>query len=214
MKIMKTKALAFTVVVIFAAILAGSCSKETATNSNVSATASPMSDKKTFNSTGVIRGIDAKALKVTIDHEDIPGFMSAMEMEFPAANASVVEGFAVGDKVTFVVEKSGSKVVLASMAKVAGSAAAISGERMYSANCAECHGPKGEGAKKGIPLISGHALDHSEAEYVEQVTSGKEGKMPAFRDKLTPEQIKEVVRFVREEIQRSVDKSGKTKHDH
>lgn len=187
-------------------IFAVSCSQ----NNSVDSTA----EKQAYNSTGVIRGIDTNTNEVTIDHKDIPGLMSPMVMDFAAAERSVFDGFAVGDTVEFVLERVRGKIVLVSMKKVAQPVAAISGEQLFAANCAECHGPKGEGAKKGIPLISGHALGHAEEEHLEQVEFGKKDKMPAFRDKLTPEQIREVVRFVRETLQKEARKDDNVKHDH
>lgn len=38
--------------------------------------------------------------------------------------------------------------------------------------------------------------------------------MPAFREKLTREQIKEVVRFVREDIQKKAKRDDSSKHKH
>lgn len=78
---------------------------------------------------------------------------------------------------------------------------ARSGSEIYAASCAECHGKDGEGAEKGISLIKGHALYHSEEDFLNRVTNGKKDVMPAFRDKLTEAEIAEVVRFVREGIQ-------------
>jgi mono/diheme cytochrome c family protein len=187
-------------------MLAASCSKSVPANSNAV--------KKVYNSTGVIKAIDVNTNKVTIDHKDIPGFMSAMEMTFPAENASVFDGFAVGDTVAFVLEKSGGKVSLVNMTKAAVTGPGANGERLFASNCAECHGAKGEGAKKGIPLISGHALAHSEEEYVQQVLNGKADKMPAFRDKLSDEQIDAIIKFVRTVIQADVKPEERKPHPH
>lgn len=175
---------------------------------------SPAADQKTYSSTGVIRGIDTKANEVTIDHKDIPGLMSSMVMDFAAIDKAAYEGFAVGDNVEFVLVRTRDKIVLVSMKKVPGSVAAIRGEQIFATNCAECHGPMGEGAKKGIPLISGHALGHSEEEHLKQVEFGKKDKMPAFGDKLTPEQIRAVVTFVRYGLQKAAKRDGDAKHEH
>ena len=75
------------------------------------------------------------------------------------------------------------------------------GPAVYAANCARCHGDEGEGTKKGIPLISGHALHHTADEYIKQVNNGKDKKMPGFKDKLSPEDIAAVVDFVRNVLQ-------------
>lgn len=88
------------------------------------------------------------------------------------------------------------------------------GAKIYKENCAQCHGANGGGTKKGISLTSGHALHHSEAEYIEQVTNGEGKKMPAFKDKLSEEEIAEVVKFVRTELQKSKKRTGGHKHSH
>jgi mono/diheme cytochrome c family protein len=49
-------------------------------------------------------------------------------------------------------------------------------------------------------LTEGHALKHDDADYAEQITKGGDG-MPAFKDKLSPEEITTMVRFVRHEYQ-------------
>ena len=62
--------------------------------------------------------------------------------------------------------------------------------------------------------MKGHALHHSEAEFIEQVRNGEEDKMPAFKDKLTEEEIAAVVKYVREEIQSKADKKEEKDHHH
>jgi mono/diheme cytochrome c family protein len=74
--------------------------------------------------------------------------------------------------------------------------------------CAECHGAKGEGGRKELDgksfkvpsLREGHALDHTDEKFVVQISEGDD-EMPAFKDKLTPAQINDLVRFVRKEFQ-------------
>ena len=83
---------------------------------------------------------------------------------------------------------------------------ASDGAELYKTNCAACHGTSGEGGKKGIPLVSGHALHHTEADYVEQVKDGKDKKMPAFKDKLSPDEIDAVVKYVRNVVQAGIDR--------
>ena len=189
------------VISMFSAILVLSCSKRGV-------------EKQTYNSTGVVKTVDATRSTVTIDHRDIPGFMPAMEMEFPAANPTVIRGFASGDKVAFVLERTNGKVSLVGITKVAEAIPALNGEQLFASNCAECHGPKGEGAKKGISLLSGHALNHSEDEYEEQVIKGTPNKMPGFRDKFTDEQIATIVKYVRETIQKDSKKEVNNNHEH
>ena len=202
---LKPSSITFATLLTLTCILAVSCSKGVPANAAL--------EKQAYNSTGTIKAVDANALKVTIDHKDIPGFMSAMEMTFDAADLSLMNGIEAGEKVAFVLERAGGKVTLTSITK-AGETASVNGAEIFASNCAECHGAKGEGAKKGIPLISGHALAHSEEEFVEQVANGEEKKMPAFRDKLSDDEIAAVVRFVREVIQKDVKKDGNTNHEH
>ena len=88
------------------------------------------------------------------------------------------------------------------------SPASPDGAELYKDNCARCHGDAGKGSKKGIPLISGHALHHTEQQYLEQVRDGKANKMPAFRDKSSAEEIDAIVKYVRNVMQAGIDRSA------
>jgi mono/diheme cytochrome c family protein len=78
----------------------------------------------------------------------------------------------------------------------------------YTKNCVGCHMEKGEGGsvtvdghKLKVPsLREGHALKHPDSEFLEQITKGGDG-MPAFKDKLKPEDMDALVRFIRHEFQ-------------
>lgn len=203
---MKTKLLILSILFIFVTIFSG-CSTGNVANLNADLF------RQTYKSKGVIRKVDPAAGTVTIDHEDIPGYMTAMEMTNPVADPSLLTAVKAGDKVDFEILRDGSKITFTKFTKT-GEQPVVNGAEVYAASCSECHGAKGEGAKKGIPLTTGHALDHSETEQIKQVTDGKTGKMPAFREKLTLEQIKEVVRFVREEIQKDAKRDEGHKHKH
>ncbi|MEO7539563.1 MAG: cytochrome c [Pyrinomonadaceae bacterium] len=120
----------------------------------------------------------------------------------------------MGDKVSFVIERSSDDVVLTTITKIAGDKPSINGGELFAANCARCHGAAGEGTTKGIPLISGHALMHAEAEFIEQVNDGTENKMPAFREKLTAEEIAAVVKYVRTVIQAGFKHEEMKPHKH
>jgi Cu/Ag efflux protein CusF len=45
---------------------------------------------------------------VTLNHGDIPGFMTAMTMEFPVKDSSILSGLEPGMRVTFQVQVEGS----------------------------------------------------------------------------------------------------------
>lgn len=57
------------------------------------------SDNTQYDVTGKVTATDADKQTVTLDHEDIPGLMNAMEMDFKVENRSVLEGISAGDQV-------------------------------------------------------------------------------------------------------------------
>jgi mono/diheme cytochrome c family protein len=78
----------------------------------------------------------------------------------------------------------------------------------FGKNCEPCHGPNGEGGLVKVEnkqikvpsLKAEHAIKHTDAELTKMITNGEE-EMPAFKDKLKPEEIAELVRFVRHHFQ-------------
>ena|ERR1700682_1069670 len=79
----------------------------------------------------------------------------------------------------------------------------------YGKNCKLCHGANGEGGpvklddgtKLKVPsLREGHALHHPDSDYVKQITKGGDG-MPAFGEKLKPEEINDLIRFIHHDFQ-------------
>src|SRR5438876_4005397 len=52
---------------------------------------------KLYDIRGKVVAIDATKPAVTLDHEDIPGLMKAMEMEFGVETPKLLEGLKVGD---------------------------------------------------------------------------------------------------------------------
>ena len=80
----------------------------------------------------------------------------------------------------------------------------------YSATCIRCHKANGEGGvatldegKEPLKVPSfkeGHALRHTDQQFARQIANGGDG-MPPFKTRLTPEQINELVRFIRHEFQ-------------
>jgi mono/diheme cytochrome c family protein len=78
----------------------------------------------------------------------------------------------------------------------------------YAKHCSTCHGAEGKGGlvqvdntKLKVPsLTEGHALKHVDQDFVDQIENGGDG-MPKFKDKLSADEIKALVRFVRHEFQ-------------
>lgn len=166
-----------------------------------------------YQATGVVKEIDSKAKKVSIDHDEIPGLMSDMQMTFDVKDAKVLEGVAVGEEVDFELERNGSDLTVTKILSKGGKELA-GGARIFKANCARCHGDKGEGTKKGISLVKGHALRHPREDFIDQVTNGEDDKMPSFKDKLSEEQIGQVVDYVRNDIQKGLRHDTEETHDH
>src|SRR6266850_8194899 len=79
----------------------------------------------------------------------------------------------------------------------------------FKKDCSVCHGETGsggpvkldDGTKLKVPsLREGHALHHKDEEFVKQITNGGDG-MPKFGDKLSRQEIIDLVRFIRKEFQ-------------
>jgi Cu/Ag efflux protein CusF len=203
---MKNRIKLFTILICSVAVFALACTK----NANI---ATNTVEKQIYKAVGVVKKIDAANDKITVDHEDIKGYMPAMEMDFSVIDKSLIESSKIGDKVDFEIERTGEKLVITKLSKI-GEVAVLNGAEIYKTNCASCHNEKGEGTKKGISLVTGHALHHTEAEHIKQVTDGEAKKMPAFRDKLTAEQIAEAVKFVRDDLQKKSKREESHKHKH
>lgn len=84
------------------------------------------------------------------------------------------------------------------------------GKKIYSDNCAQCHGSNAEGAPNwhkrnpdgtfpAPPLNgTGHSWHHSIAVLTDMILDGSkpgEGNMPAWKDKLSREQIDSVIQY-------------------
>ena len=78
----------------------------------------------------------------------------------------------------------------------------------YAKNCEGCHGEtavgglvKVDGKQIKVPsLKSDHAIKHTDEQLTKIITNGEEA-MPSFKNKLKPEEIADLVRFVRKEFQ-------------
>ncbi len=208
---MKNHIKLFAVLIFSIGFFAFACQPNNEANKTISLAQSE--EKQTYKSVGVVRSIDTAAGKITIDHEDIAGYMSAMQMNEAVSDVKMLETVKAGDKVEFEIERSGAKIIVTKLTKI-GEVAFINGGEIYKMNCAECHGGIGEGAAKGISLLKGHALNHSESEYIKQVMNGEGKKMPAFKDKLSAEQIAALVKFVREDLQKDIPEEERAKHKH
>jgi cytochrome c6 len=91
-------------------------------------------------------------------------------------------------------------VVAFAFALVAVAAAARADEAaaLFSKKCAVCHGKDGKGSAAGLKMGAKDltSLKLGEPELVKDITNGQ-GKMPAFKDKLSEAEIKSLAAFVK-----------------
>jgi mono/diheme cytochrome c family protein len=97
-----------------------------------------------------------------------------------------------------------SLIAMGLLAVCAGSSRAQSdGETLFKTKCVACHGPDGKGEVPMGKKLGAHDLNsaevqkQSDAQLTEVVTKGK-NKMPAYEDKLSKEQIAQLVAYIRE----------------
>jgi cytochrome c6 len=101
-----------------------------------------------------------------------------------------------------------TKVVLIAAAMLLGTIspahAQNDGAALYKAKCAMCHGPDGKGdtvmgkTLKVHDLASADVQKQTDAQLAAVIHDGAaNGKMPAYKDKLSDAQIKDLVAFIR-----------------
>jgi mono/diheme cytochrome c family protein len=92
-------------------------------------------------------------------------------------------------------------VVLACTTAAVSGYAAPPAAAVYKTNCAPCHGVAGDAntaagkAFKVPPFSADSVLKESDAALLEMEKSGK-GKMPAWHDKLSEDQLRELVAYI------------------
>jgi|ERR1700693_271767 len=104
---------------------------------------------------------------------------------------------------------SGSRVILIFVVAIAvlalsamPASAQNSAESLYKAKCAMCHGPDGHGTAVGNKMgahdfASPEVQKQTDAQLTETIAKGK-NKMTGYEKTLKPEQIKDLVAYVRE----------------
>lgn len=84
------------------------------------------------------------------------------------------------------------------------------GRALYKKNCAACHRENGTGGKITIDgkeinpenLTADKFKNRPDEKLIGYITDGNDEGMPAFKDKLKPDEIKEVVKYIRGELQK------------
>ncbi len=107
---------------------------------------------------------------------------------------------------------SNSKPAVNTNAAASPAAETASGAKLYSTNCAKCHKEDGTGGKITVDgktiepdnLTAAKLAAKPDAKYVQYITDGfPEDGMPAFKDKLSEQEIKDIIGYVRSEFQKT-----------
>jgi protein SCO1/2 len=69
-------------------------------------------DKQVFTARGVVKSIAAPGKSIRIAHEDIPGFMNAMTMDFTVKDQALLANLQAEDNIQFTIEKTMDGVYL------------------------------------------------------------------------------------------------------
>jgi cytochrome c6 len=75
---------------------------------------------------------------------------------------------------------------------------------VYKTKCAACHAADGSGSSAmgktlGTPDLRGDAVQkETDAQLIDSIANGKGKKMPAYKGKLTDDQIKDLVAYIRD----------------
>lgn len=77
-------------------------------------------------------------------------------------------------------------------------------ERLYRRQCAACHGADGSGGQVGSMTVADlrapHAIAYTDAQLYQKIHEGGNG-MPAFKWSLSEQQMYDLIRFIRRDIQ-------------
>ena len=72
---------------------------------------------KEYDVKGKVVAVNPDKPSVTLDHEDIPGLMNAMTMEFDVADRKLLEGIKAGDQIQGRLKKQASGNVITQLEK-------------------------------------------------------------------------------------------------
>ena len=89
---------------LLVSLMLWSCSKKLATKDSEPVGPAAAVQTKSYQAVGRVTGLDPKMPAIEINHEDIPGLMPAMQMDFHLAKRELLDGLKVGDRIEFTVE--------------------------------------------------------------------------------------------------------------
>src|SRR5579859_1945801 len=87
--------------ILLCAVALGAIASGTVINRHHRSGAPAIAPEQVFQVKGQVRAFDLADRTIHIAHEDIPGFMPAMEMPFAVKDPRLLRGLAVGDEVRF-----------------------------------------------------------------------------------------------------------------
>ncbi len=128
--------------------------------------------------------------------------MNALKLAVIAA-AAIIWVVACGENPTKPATNSPATTPAAAASPVV---AADPGKELYAANCQICHQDTGKGGRvtvdgknlKPIDLTSDKMKKHDDAKLADHISEGApDDGMPAFKDKLKPDEIKQIVQYIR-----------------
>jgi Cu/Ag efflux protein CusF len=93
------------VMILLVTVVVSSCSK------------SGGDKEKLYDIKGKVVAVDTEKKKVTLDHEEIPGYMQAMEMSFAVVDVKVLKGLTVGDQVRGKLKRTSGEPVITELHK-------------------------------------------------------------------------------------------------
>lgn len=145
------------------------------------------------------------------------GLLFSAALLLAACAAATNTNTSIGNSNRTVVVNSGNSAATPSPAASPADDLA-SARATYKATCVNCHKENGEGGvaelddgvKIKVPSFkTAHSIEHTDQQFARKIANGdKDEGMPAFKDRLSPEQINSLVRFIRREFQSEGPKEG------
>ncbi len=74
-------------------------------------------EEKDYDIKGKVTAVASDKTSVTLDHEEIPGLMKAMEMKYPVSDPKVLDGIATGDNVSGRLRAKGTNYTITKLEK-------------------------------------------------------------------------------------------------
>lgn len=72
---------------------------------------------RVYDVKGVVVAVDSASRTLELDHEAIPGYMNAMRMTYPVADAKLLDGLVAGDSIRGTLRVDARSYVLTSLEK-------------------------------------------------------------------------------------------------